>query len=353
MGKKSKNPSKSARAGHRRQQADIKLEDTVENPRAKEILQLIGKKETVLRAKLDLAIELVQLKDGGMWNAARVVVFHSYVACVKDHLEKYSFGDTKLTSSNDTKFLKGITGAKGKEPAFFVAFAYHVLGSIALHIDANMDSCSYNYKQAILAVESADVNEKARVMPSQKGPSFGTAVMPSPLYKTVCGHLTCAQQHAIKKLNEVRQRGHIQKFGSGDKVIEMSTVSGDQCDGCGTKPGRVMEVCGRCQVTYYCSRACQQKDWDAGHKQCCRKKGQFCDGDLVETLQPFGSVDIGCVCRIVSLVPGTRRTRTKDRRRFVVSEKEEGGETCTISARKLRIHTVAVRGLDEDNTVAT
>jgi len=39
-----------------------------------------------------------------------------------------------------------------------------------------------------------------------------------------------------------------------------------------SKTGKKLKKCGRCKEVYYCSRDCQVEDWEAGHKNTCKKK---------------------------------------------------------------------------------
>jgi len=43
-----------------------------------------------------------------------------------------------------------------------------------------------------------------------------------------------------------------------------------------------LDCCSRCKMAYYCSKACQTKQWRAGHKQACRKKGEIRPGDVMQ-----------------------------------------------------------------------
>ena len=64
------------------------------------------------------------------------------------------------------------------------------------------------------------------------------------------------------------------------RLERATTVGGGECDRC-AKRGVKLSMCARCKLSYYCSPACQKAAWTAGHKQACRKKGQFKPGDLV------------------------------------------------------------------------
>jgi hypothetical protein len=38
------------------------------------------------------------------------------------------------------------------------------------------------------------------------------------------------------------------------------------------KTEKEFKLCGRCRQAKYCSGACQEKDWHAGHKAVCKAK---------------------------------------------------------------------------------
>lgn len=67
---------------------------------------------------------------------------------------------------------------------------------------------------------------------------------------------------------------------------QLLKVGGAACDCCGKpRPFQgLLDVCSRCQKAYYCSKECQVKQWRAGHKQWCRKPGEFKAGDTVKLL---------------------------------------------------------------------
>ena len=56
-----------------------------------------------------------------------------------------------------------------------------------------------------------------------------------------------------------------------EKYIRRFTDPSRKCNTC-SKPEGVMHVqrCGRCRVVFYCSQACQSKDWPTHKSSCCR-----------------------------------------------------------------------------------
>jgi len=74
--------------------------------------------------------------------------------------------------------------------------------------------------------------------------------------------------------------------GPDAELMRRLAAGGNKCDCCGMKRNDVIGVhvllrCSRCQLAYYCLSACQQKQWKAGHKKCCRAPGDIKVGDSV------------------------------------------------------------------------
>lgn len=62
-------------------------------------------------------------------------------------------------------------------------------------------------------------------------------------------------------------------------------VGGGACDHCQKTLQELgvhhLRRCTACQNAFYCSEDCQRKQWKAGHKQMCRKPGEYQAGDYV------------------------------------------------------------------------
>ena len=48
------------------------------------------------------------------------------------------------------------------------------------------------------------------------------------------------------------------------------TVETWQCDACGKESDIKLQCCGGCKSVYYCDKKCQQRHWNAGHKNECK-----------------------------------------------------------------------------------
>lgn len=63
------------------------------------------------------------------------------------------------------------------------------------------------------------------------------------------------------------------------------SIGGKSCDCCKKTLEELgvttLDCCSRCLKAYYCSKSCARKQWRAGHKQACRKKGEIKPGDVM------------------------------------------------------------------------
>jgi hypothetical protein len=71
-----------------------------------------------------------------------------------------------------------------------------------------------------------------------------------------------------------------------EQIARLVTVGGKHCDGCEKTREELglkrLNICKQCTRAYYCSRPCQVTAWKAGHRECCRKLGEFKAGDYVK-----------------------------------------------------------------------
>ena len=60
-------------------------------------------------------------------------------------------------------------------------------------------------------------------------------------------------------------------------------IGGSCCDCCKKKVSDtvILSSCAKCKMAFYCSKECQRKQWNLGHRKFCRKPGQFQEGDYV------------------------------------------------------------------------
>ncbi|KAI8898714.1 hypothetical protein BC833DRAFT_588670 [Globomyces pollinis-pini] len=62
-----------------------------------------------------------------------------------------------------------------------------------------------------------------------------------------------------------------QTYGSGEIIVWDALIFGT-CTLCSTRLLK-LQVCADCRVTQYCSRDCQRKDWERGHRRVCKALG--------------------------------------------------------------------------------
>ncbi|CAB9508727.1 expressed unknown protein [Seminavis robusta] len=294
--------------------------------RTARLLQVVNKKyRGVLKCKIN-----------GKWNKAFFCSFHRYCKLLFNDVMKYQYGDFIPVTEDDKKFLRGIIRSADAEPAFFVANALKLLGDIAYYIERDYELYFHYMKEAIITCDGASDKEKSvllRCLPDKDNKR--------PV--TVGDFLDTTRQLAKHAICDSRNKLYSTKWDRGIGVACVSAIPGDQCDCCGkAKQGTTgpMKVCERCKVTYYCKRDCQAKHWKDQHSKLCRKKGEFRVGDWVETRGPFGSVTPGGVCRIIA-----RSSNCATGDFWIVSDEKRGTSTI-LSADKLRVCSLKVRGLD-------
>lgn len=237
------------------------------------------------------------------WNARR---WHSFV------LYNYTFRIASLpgfATKSDLQSLKAFVDDEEEPIHFRVEAAFTLAG---FYIDdetviSNDYELSMDYFRQILGfVEQATKQERNRRLPKLEKllpPSLG----PSPGYDwTSVGDYLDNRKEQVEKYVE-----HVEanRFGARTKqaansllkdihgnrgitqhvadIIDRSTsCGGSYCDYC-KRTRKALGVatllcCSRCQMVYYCSKECQTKQWRAGHKQACRKKGEIKVGDYMK-----------------------------------------------------------------------
>ncbi|CAB9498706.1 expressed unknown protein [Seminavis robusta] len=292
-------------------------------PEAKRLLRIINKENKTDRDIVDFLMGYVQFKQDDKWNELRVAPFYQYYVSMYREVRQWGYGKPVPVTDTDKKFLSGIIRSD-TEPPFFLAHATFLSGFIECKLEQNADMFLHALTRVIDTCDSAKDEDNAHV------------VVPH----TAGEYLMRLRTLTEGFMERTRSNFVMVKWDPNKFVSSMSPIPGDQCDCCGTKEKSTSEmpVCGRCRVTYYCSKECQQKHWQQVHWKLCRKKGEFRCGDVVIALEPFASVGFGGRCRIVS------RAKNRTRGLWNVAEME-GEETCVISAAKLRVDSLVVRGL--------
>ena len=117
-----------------------------------------------------------------------------------------------------------------------------------------------------------------------------------------------------------------------DMVNNLIDVGGIQCDYCKQK-GTKLRKCSSCNKGFYCSKDCQTKQWrERGHKQYCRKEGQFETGDLVQCARLKNKPEING--HIMSVV-GRDQTATEERYKLQMVGAVPGDNILSLKASNL------------------
>lgn len=84
----------------------------------------------------------------------------------------------------------------------------------------------------------------------------------------VCSLASCTQ--AAQRETDINLKATstvLQSEGRG-RLLDARMVSCATCRKA-APPGETLSLCSRCRAVRYCSKACQQQHWRAGHKQAC------------------------------------------------------------------------------------
>jgi hypothetical protein len=80
--------------------------------------------------------------------------------------------------------------------------------------------------------------------------------------------LTLPSGPTLFRCKPIGEQTKTRPFADGSIILWDCFVFGI-CSLCNSKLDR-LQVCADCRVTQYCSRECQKRDWDNGHKQICK-----------------------------------------------------------------------------------
>jgi len=170
-------------------------------------------------------------------------------------------------TKRDIKFLHAVI--KAEDSPVYVAHANLALGFYYKYMEFDSDQGIFHFQTAIGCCDDTLPEQKLQLLPPNT----------DPFIYTVGDYLACIRKIAYSQVEVCRcyQEKFIRSPADG------CFIPGDQCDGCGKKKrDEKLLVCSRCEITYYCSKECQTTHWKAdprGHKQMCRKKGEFRLGD--------------------------------------------------------------------------
>ena len=119
------------------------------------------------------------------------------------------------------------------------------------------------------------------------------------------------------------------------------------CDSCGKLAydddadfPRALLMCSACRLAHYCSRECQSKAWEGGHRNCCKKFGRFFLGDrvIVQCLTGGDSTYNGWLAVVVAKEASSKQIVVD-----VISDRYVSGDV--LAARRLSVSKKNLRHL--------
>lgn len=102
----------------------------------------------------------------------------------------------------------------------------------------------------------------------------------------------------------------------------------------------VLLMCSACRLAHYCSRECQAKAWEGGHRNCCKKYGRFFLGDrvIVQRLTGDDSTYNGWLAVVVAKEDGSKLIVVD-----VISDRYVSGDVTAV--RRLSVQKKNLRHL--------
>jgi len=111
------------------------------------------------------------------------------------------------------------------------------------------------------------------------------------------------KDQAVAHLKSLAERVEAKSEYDRRHYFERLLIGGQKCDHCSISLEAAgvshLKCCDRCGSAYYCSRACQKKQWWAGHKDACREPDQIEIGDDMRLFGLTGRTELnGRVVRV-------------------------------------------------------
>jgi MYND finger len=220
---------------------------------------------------------------------------------------------------SDKKFLKRIVSDQASSHLLYVAHAHLILGHWYSKLRDDLGKAFWHFTLSLEVCDTFLVSETFET--KKELPTFlkpfrfrdGRVCKPS----TVREYIQCVREEAEFEVDLERTL----------KEVTYGRIPGDCCFHCRKckKDHDNIEIlmCGRCRSHFYCSEECQLQHWNSGHKDKCRKKGEFRAGDQAKLVGNGKSL------------PVTVQEQVTDGFWFVpYDDKEE-----VVPARKLRVDT--------------
>jgi len=236
-------------------------------------------------------------QEANKWDSKRLYLLHSYIATIKAALERDGRNALLFVTKEDKQFLKRISQSL-TELSLYRALATDLWGTIALS-NLEYDEQAQSARSVIKICDEASEMEKQRLIlhtestygsliDETRKANDGQLAFMRNIFCMVTSHTKCTQE--------------------GAQPEQPSVIGGDKCKMCSTTYEdlgvAMLDCCQRCQLTYYCSRDCQRKDWK-DHKKVCRKPGEFQVGDKALLADPNhdGPGKFGDMVRILASAP--------------------------------------------------
>lgn len=166
------------------------------------------------------------------------------------------------------------------------AFAAFVRGLIAVD-SGDRDFAAQRYRAAIRFADELKAQSKAertRAVMFELGMKPVTEVLET-FMGDVRDNLSTLRTGPVQ-LRQQKKRGLIEY---AEEIYDQAyKLRGEKCDHCGENG--TLARCSVCKRLWYCSKTCQKKAWDAGHRHCCRQTKDLREGDLVRLNRGDGRV---------------------------------------------------------------
>jgi len=236
-----------------------------------------GRGDSIKRRAADKCIAATQAAPS-KWADDRWYCFSSYCASL------YNVGGKGIEATPaDKKALKRIA-KDAAEPALFRQQALFSLAMIALN-ENNYEKAANYFRLAGDAITEVIPSDRSRQVAVPSSEAKVVTVGVGSILETSLDAITY-NLDKLESPERARNRHGIFECDElvKEEIAQRLVVGGAKCDCCG-KDRREVEGglfrCTKCKLSYYCSPACQQKQWKEGHKKCCLSPGEIKIGDYM------------------------------------------------------------------------
>lgn len=210
------------------------------------------------------------------WTDGRWQAFLDYSRLLQDHTS---------ATEKDMKALKRLTRDE-KEPVLFRSQALFLRGNYEMERD-DLESAAIYFGRALHLIPTAKAAEKKRTVKIVVG-NEAVRVSVSDQLENLKNNVITPNLEFLEDPAQVDRKtlASVPKINGRphQDIVKRLVVGGGQCDCCGKKRTDVDENffrCTRCKKAYYCSPACQERQWKNGHAAACREPGKPQPGDYM------------------------------------------------------------------------